>query len=571
MNKFNEIKTRNDLADFLDIPRSRLTYILYGKKIENFYTSFEILKKNGGTRQIDAPNKELKIVQKKIANALWNHYKGLAKKTSSKTNFSHAFEKEKSIITNAKIHRNKRFVLNIDLEDFFHSFHFGRVRGFFEKNNNFTLPKEVATVMAQLVCYEKHLPQGAPSSPIITNLICNILDFRMLKLSRKYKFDYTRYADDLTFSSNNKYFLEKHQEIYDEISNEIERAGFRINERKTRLQYRDSKQQVTGLVVNKKINVDRVYYKKTRAMAFSLYSCGSFEIEGDQGSINQLEGRFAFINQLDRYNNKLSSEKNDFRTLNSREKQYQQFLYYKYFFANKKPLIVTEGKTDVRYLKAAMKSLCDEYPNLITKSSDTEFEFKVSFLRRTKRLNYFLNITQDGADTISSIYKFSQANNEKGYINYLEYFKKISNTNPKNPVILIFDNELNGDQSKGKNNKNKPLQKFINLINLDNESHEKFKNSLSYNILGNFHLLTNQLVNNKDQCEIEDLIESKVWNNRIGGKTFSIDKEFDLDKHFGKEIFSQYIEQNYETIDFENFKPILDNISQIIDEYNVKS
>ena len=109
-------------------------------------------------------------------------------------------------------------VLNIDLENFFESFHFGRVRGFFIKNNNFLLPIEVATVIAQISCYEGKLPQGAPSSPIISNLICEILDYRLLKIAKKYKLNYTRYADDLTFSTNDKNFLGLQMEFYEEIS-----------------------------------------------------------------------------------------------------------------------------------------------------------------------------------------------------------------------------------------------------------------------------------------------------------------------------------------------------------------
>ncbi|PGC78808.1 retron Ec67 family RNA-directed DNA polymerase/endonuclease, partial [Bacillus toyonensis] len=335
MKKFNDIKTRDDLSDFLKIPTSKLTYVLYKKKTSNLYTSFEIPKKNGGIRHIKAPLKDLKEIQKRLALSLWTHQKYIWKENGINPNISHAFQKEKSIITNAQIHRNKRFVLNIDLENFFDSFHFGRVKGFFEKNKHFLLPQGVATIIAQLTCYEGNLPQGAPSSPIITNLICNILDMKLLKISKKYKLNYTRYADDLTFSTNSKQFLVQQSDFHEEISKIIEKAGFKINEKKTRLQFRDSKQEVTGLIVNKKINVDRNYYKATRSMAHSLYTTGTFQIDGETGTINQLEGRFTFINQLDQYNNKINKSidkttKLGFHHLNSREKQYQKFLLYKY-------------------------------------------------------------------------------------------------------------------------------------------------------------------------------------------------------------------------------------------------
>lgn len=167
-------------------------------------------------------------------------------------NISHAFQKEKSIITNAQIHRNKRFVLNIDLENFFNSFHFGRVKGFFEKDKNFKVPPDVALIIAQLTCYQGVLPQGAPSSPIITNLICRILDLRILKLAKKYKLDYSRYADDLTFSTNIRSFDAQEKEFLSVLETEIKRAGFKINTKKTRLQFNNSRQEVTGLIVNKK-------------------------------------------------------------------------------------------------------------------------------------------------------------------------------------------------------------------------------------------------------------------------------------------------------------------------------
>ncbi|MGV3265646.1 retron Ec67 family RNA-directed DNA polymerase/endonuclease [Cytobacillus pseudoceanisediminis] len=555
MREFHDIKTRNELADFLNVPRKQMSYLLYIKGINNLYTSFEIPKKSGGVRKINAPLEELKDIQRKLAEALYKHEK---KKCEKKNNISHAFEKNKSIITNAKIHRNKRLVLNIDLENFFESIHFGRVRGFFIKNNNFLLPSEVATVIAQLSCYDGKLPQGAPSSPIISNLICEILDHRLLKIAKKYKLNYTRYADDLTFSTNDKNFLGLQTEFYKKISNELIRAGFKINEEKKRLQLRDSRQVVTGLVVNKKINVNRAYYKETRAMAHQLYKQGKFEINGEPGTLSQLEGRFSFINQLTWYNNKTDGEKHNFYNLSSRELQYQKFLFYKYFFANPKPLIVTEGKTDITYLKSALKNLYKEYPKLITKNSNGTFDFKVTFLKKTKRLGYFLKIDRDGGNALNNIYDFF--NPKKSNLNYLSYFKKVSNTLPKNPVILMFDNEI---KSRGK----KPIGNFLNHVKLDDKKRDILESEYMVDIIDNLNLLTVPLIGGKSECDIEDLFDDITLSHKIDGKAFTKKDDYEVSKFYGKELFSKYILNNYSDINFNNFKSVLDNINNIIDIY----
>ncbi|WML54326.1 retron Ec67 family RNA-directed DNA polymerase/endonuclease [Neobacillus sp. PS3-12] len=553
MMEFDGIKTRNELADFLNVSRKQLSYVLYVKGINNLYTSFEIPKKNGGVRKINAPLEELKDIQRKLAEALHSHMK---KKSKKKNNISHAFEIDKSIITNAEVHRNKRLVLNIDLKDFFGSIHFGRVRGFFNKNNKFLLPIEVATVIAQISCFEGKLPQGAPSSPIISNLICEILDYRLSKISKKYKLDYTRYADDLTFSTNDKNFLGLQNEFYIEISKELIRAGFSINEDKKRLQLKDSRQVVTGIVVNKKLNVNRDYYKETRAMAHHLYKQGKFVINGEVASLNQLEGRFAFINQLTRYNNKKNGIKpKSFRNLLSRELQYQKFLFYKYFFANSKPLIVTEGKTDIVYLKSALKNLHSEYPNLITKNSDGSFEFKVSFLKKTKRLKYFLGIYQDGGSALNNIYDFFTA--KKNTPNFLIYFKQISNTLPKNPVILIFDNE----------GKNKPLGLFLNHAGLDAKKREILDSRYMVDLIDNLYLLTVPLIDGKSECDIEDLFEDITLSYEISGRKFTKEDKYDTSKYYGKDMFSKYILNNYADINFNEFRSVLDNINNIIGIY----
>ncbi|MFD1139016.1 retron Ec67 family RNA-directed DNA polymerase/endonuclease [Paenibacillus sp. PDC88] len=554
MEQFNNLKSRNEFSDFLNIPRKQLSYLLYIKKINNSYTTFEIQKKSGGVRKISAPSDELKAVQKKLVEALYKH-----RKSGNGNKFSHAFEKQKSIITNARIHRKKRFVLNIDLENFFESIHFGRVRGFFNKNKNFLLPIEVATIVAQLSCYEGKLPQGAPSSPIISNLICEILDYRLFKIAKKYKLNYTRYADDLTFSTNDNNFVNNQDDFYNILYTELEKSGFKINEKKKRLQLNSSRQEVTGLVVNEKLNVNRVYYKETRAMAHQLYKQGEFTVNGNKATLLQLEGRFSFINQLTWYNNKIDDRKHNFHNLSSRELQYQKFLFYKYFFANPKPLIVTEGKTDVVYLKSALKSLYKEYPNLITKNKDGAFQLKVSFLNKTKRLQYFMGIFRDGGSALNNIYNFYD--HKKSLPDYLKYFQNISNTSPSNPVFLLFDNEI---KSKSK----KPIGQFLNHISLTEKRKSLLEIDYIVKLIGNLYLLTVPLVKGKEECDVEDLFDNTVLSHTISGRIFTKEDNYDVSKYYGKDIFSKYILKNYNNINFNDFKPILDNISQVVDSYS---
>ncbi len=558
--KFSDVHCRSDLAKLLGIKDSTLTYVLYGAHIDSFYVTFEIPKKNGGTRQINAPTDALKMIQERLASALYEHVRKLRNEKNIHINIAHAFEKNKSIITNAQIHRNKYIVLNYDLEHFFDSFHFGRVAGYFEKNMDFSLPPDVAIIMAQLTCYQGHLPQGAPTSPIITNLICQILDMRILKLAKKYKIDYTRYADDLTFSTNDRSFLERKNLFYKDLETEINRAGFTINQKKTRLCLRNNRQTVTGLVVNNKINVSSEYYRQTRAMAHQLYKNGYYTINGDNGTMAQLEGRFAFIDQLDHYNNIIDQEEHSFFYLSGREKQFSKFLFYKHFFALDKPLIVTEGKTDIRYLKAALKNLHEQYPELIYQNDKGKFTFKVQFLHRTKRLKYFLGIEIDGADALKNIYNFYEG---KGSVfpNYYSIFSKKGTIKPQFPVILLFDNEMKTKR---------PLSKFLDHIKASEEDKRTIATDLCLRLCksSNLYLSTNPLMEGKNECEIEFLFKPETRAVRLEGKELCLKSEFDTKKYFGKEIFSQYILQHYTTIDFSGFIPLLDTIRNIMKSYS---
>lgn len=654
MNKLNQLKTKDDFARILGFKNARyINYLLYYIQTDNLYNSFTIPKKNGGERIIHAPKKELKFLQKKLSNVIWECYlESIESKTKDK-NFktpvlSHAFEKGKSIITNSQMHRNKKYTLNIDLKNFFDSFNFGRVRGFFIKDRDFAVSPEIATVIAQIVCYQGKLPQGAPSSPIITNLITRILDYRIVKIAKKYRFTYSRYADDMTFSTNrelnsNKLRASKELENFlSELEELIVSSGFEINPEKTRLSNNMQRQEVTGLVVNKKINVKREYVKNTRAMAFQLYKDGAFEIDKKPGTLDQLTGRFAFIFQIEQYNNYLlykksliqnnldsqkyllgrnpskkseskyywkyifynkdlrkelfynakhdtynlpteiystgKEEKKMYMSLfNSREKEYKKFLFYKYFFGNDKPIIVTEGKTDPRYIKAALKKLYKNYPELIEKDGD-DFIFKIEFLNHSNTVEYLFNIPEGGEglkywyNYFSNKSKFQLDSKEKLlYPNYIEYFQKLTTRKPQYPTIFLFDNEPNNRKKDDK----APLFLFARHardLEIDSGNLEQARRGSSSRIAkkGSLYIMATPLLpnmNNGNSSDIEDLLLSQKNAPILKGKTFS---KKDSPNHYGKEIFSKYVLKNYPQFDFTEFIPLLDGIrNNILDYQNI--
>ena len=147
-----KLQTRAELAAALDIPLKKLTYLLYIKGTENCYSAFCIPKKSGGVRVICAPNEDLKEIQKKLASLLQDKQIEMHKDNKTPRVLSHGFERGRNIFSNSKIHCKKRFVFNLDLEDFFGSTHFGRIVGYFEKNRFFGFSYEVAVAMAQVCC-----------------------------------------------------------------------------------------------------------------------------------------------------------------------------------------------------------------------------------------------------------------------------------------------------------------------------------------------------------------------------------------------------------------------------------
>ncbi len=190
--QFAALKTRQDVADLLDVDRGHLNYHLHISLRSIRYTTFDIPKRSGGTRKISTPVTALKIIQRKLNQVLQHVYQPRPS--------VHSFITGENIVKNAKAHLGREWVLNIDLKDFFPSITFPRIRGLFIAKP-YEIAPDAATILAQICCFEDKLPQGAPTSPIVSNMICARLANELGRLARKHKCRYTRYVDDITFST----------------------------------------------------------------------------------------------------------------------------------------------------------------------------------------------------------------------------------------------------------------------------------------------------------------------------------------------------------------------------------
>jgi len=559
--KLQNINTLGELARLLGYEPKALSYILYKMPARSKYTISAIPKKSGGVRIIKAPDAKLKLLQKRLANFLYLCEKQLIYNSPHKKAVSHGFKKQLSIVTNAYNHRNKRYVFNIDLKDFFPTIHFGRVRGYFIKNRNFQLDPAIATLIAQIACHDNELPQGSPCSPVISNFIGHILDIRMIHLARKAKCTYSRYADDLTFSTNQKIFpsliakkvigTETEWTVSRNLRGEVKRTLFEINDKKTSMYYKTNRQVTTGLVVNKRVNIKKEYYRNARAMCHSLFTKDEFYITNlaldpnnpsksiakkEEGTLKQLEGILSHIYHVKRPF-ELAKKDGHRKTNNTKgiTKLYRDFLLYKYFFNRIKPLVVCEGVTDVIYLKSALKNLNATYPELISVNSGVS-TFNISFLHLSKQVKEILNVA-DG----SGLYNLTER--------YKGHRKLFRGKGEQFPVIVMSD---------------------------DDDGGEKFKNALKKKLTPGAipahltaHIYTVFVpLNGKKKSTIEDLFDAPTLATTLNGKMFSTDNDSDKKKYYGKAYFAKkVILPNYKTIDFSKFQEILDEFSTIISSH----
>lgn len=298
-----ELESEAALLAHLGISAAELRKIWFYRS--RMYHRFDIPKRSGGSRTITAPDNRLKMIQRKLLALLEPLYQ--------RRRPVHGFVEDRSVLSNAEAHLKRRYVLNVDLKDFFPSITEARVAGVLR---SFGLAGRVADVVARLICVDGYLPQGAPTSPLLSNMICFRLDKRLMAFAREARCIYTRYADDITISgvqpptplfeggtpAAGRLAPDLLAESFRRI---IEGNGFALHPEKLHYADRNSRRTVTGVKINEFPNVDRRYVRDLRAALHCVATLGfeeaqkSFEEKhGGRPGVplaSHLQGRIAWV------------------------------------------------------------------------------------------------------------------------------------------------------------------------------------------------------------------------------------------------------------------------------------
>lgn len=246
----------------------------------NNYVEWTVPKRRGGQRVIASPKPRLKAIQLRILREILDRV--------PPSDAAHGFVRGRSIVSNAAPHVGKAIVVNFDLVDFFEHVHFPRAMGVFRRLG---YSKEVARWLAYLCTHgpliaaadplgrtaaPRHAVQGAPTSPAVSNFAVHRLDARLAGLARRFDCTYTRYADDLTFSGDEP-FKRSLKRFVPLVRKIVSNEGFRLHDGKMRFLRAGRRQEVTGVVVNRKVNVRRKEYDRLKAIIHNARRAGSLE------------------------------------------------------------------------------------------------------------------------------------------------------------------------------------------------------------------------------------------------------------------------------------------------------
>lgn len=286
----------HQLADFLKTGRKKLFY--FAKNADQEYRPITIKKKSGGIRRLYAPSRQLWSYQNKIRRQILVNL--------PVSPYASAYVRGRTLAQNAAPHVGKRYLLKLDITDFFGSIRFFQV--YCAAFNTRYFPKQIGVMLTSLCCREDVLPQGAPTSPALSNLVMYNFDNNLGRWCAARDIAYTRYCDDMTFSSDRPLFV-----VYQKAKSMLEEMGFELNERKTRFVTSANRQSVTGLTVNEKVSVSgdykrglrqEVYYALKFGLAESIRYAGRTEFIGENGPaeeryLNHLIGKLHFVLQIE--------------------------------------------------------------------------------------------------------------------------------------------------------------------------------------------------------------------------------------------------------------------------------
>jgi RNA-directed DNA polymerase len=246
----------------------------------DYYRTFDIQKRSGGKRRIDAPRVFLKTIQRWILrNVLY---------TRELPTFVTGFVPERSLLANAQIHLRQKYLIRLDIKDFFPSVSTNRVETVFK---SLEYPEKVSRLLAYLCTYRNALPQGAPTSPCLGNLVFLPCDNSLQQYAIKSNLKYSRYADDLTFSSDETIGPDKIRDLISIITT----SGFQINPAKSRNWRPGQRLIATGMVVNEKVQPPRAFRRRMRA----IFHQASLNPRRFKSDCKRLIGWAAFVNMYD--------------------------------------------------------------------------------------------------------------------------------------------------------------------------------------------------------------------------------------------------------------------------------
>jgi RNA-directed DNA polymerase len=317
--RLQTITTTRELAFLMGVDYARtFSFTLYRNVPALNYRSFEIPKRDGTARTIHTPSPALKKLQKRLLPLLEELYVAPPSVTGC--------IKGLSALHNAALHERRRYILNLDLEAFYDSIHFKRVVGILS-SARYSLHPSVSTAIAQLCCFEGKLPAGAPTSGILANVVAGPLDSALLRFAKRNRLRVSRYVDDITISSNSsrnidsclsepsdgRPLLKGKDILSDDIFRIISSSGFSVKDRKVIFTSRISRQQVTGVIVNERLNVPRPMIQSIRG---ALHAIEKFGLEAAQSAyenvhrpaqnagyalVSRVRGQIQYVGQVTRH------------------------------------------------------------------------------------------------------------------------------------------------------------------------------------------------------------------------------------------------------------------------------